>query len=99
MPRSAPRLRSTTLFTGGTPSLTEPAIVNSFKVLRERPVNRQRPPGAGRRTHSGFVVSEIAAAGRGGVRVAFMVIMRSSEHYVGPLREFPPAPGVGGRPA
>lgn len=88
MPRSAPRFRSTTLFTGGTPSLAGPAIVNSFKVLRERPVKRQRAPGAGKRSHSGFVASKGAAAG-GGVRVAFMVVRRLSERCADFLREFP----------
>jgi len=61
IPRSAPRFRSTTLLTGGNPSLAGPAIVNSFNVLRDSPVKRQRVPGAGNLSHSGRTCSAIPA--------------------------------------
>jgi len=60
MPRSAPRLRRTTLLTGGFPSLAGPGMVNSFSVLRDNPVKGHRPLGAGRRIHSGFVAPPAA---------------------------------------
>jgi hypothetical protein len=54
MPRNAPRLRSTTLLTGGLWSLVGLGIVSSLSVDRERPVWRHRLLGAGSRIHSGL---------------------------------------------
>ena len=39
-------------------------MVSSFRVLRDNPVNRQRAPGAGNRSHSGFVSTTGDAVGR-----------------------------------
>lgn len=47
-------------------------MVNSFSVLRDRPVKRQRWPGAGKRSHSGFTDSE-GVATEGVERSAFMM--------------------------
>lgn len=54
MPRRAPRLRMTTLLTGGLLSLAGHGVHSSQSEVRESPVYLQRSPGRGSRMNSGL---------------------------------------------